>query len=464
MSSTPQSAAIYCRISKDTNGSRLGVERQQELCLKLADEKGWTVGATYVDNDISAYSGASRPQYEKMLADLETGTIDGVLVVDQDRLTRAPMELETFIIAADKAGVPIANVSGEIDLSTSDGRFRARILGAVSRQESEKKSERHRRQKDEAASKGWHPGGRRPYGYTHARTDDGTPTLEIEPAEAEIVREMASRIVAGESGRQIALDLNARDIPTANGKLWQSTTVRQILTKPSTAGLRVHRGEVVGDGNWHPLVDRATWETLKAVFADNRRRQGGTPQVKHLLAGILCCSYCGATLHHSPKGNYLCDPPPRGCGKISISAKPAEQIVTDQVLAALDSPQMADALEDAESTDVDQIAIQIEQTEKSLDELARHYYTEHHISEREFLAARNALESRISELRNELVPEPRSVALGGDVASLRELWDEADTDIRRQIISEVVEKIVVGRGVRGSRTVDPNRIEITWRA
>ncbi|HSJ35526.1 MAG TPA: recombinase family protein, partial [Acidimicrobiia bacterium] len=89
--STPNASALYCRISKDARGEGLGVARQEELCRDLANRKGWPVAHVYIDNDLSAYSGAPRPEYERMVEDLEAGTIDAVVVVDQDRLTRHPM-------------------------------------------------------------------------------------------------------------------------------------------------------------------------------------------------------------------------------------------------------------------------------------------------------------------------------------------------------------------------------------
>ena len=330
MGGTPKAAAIYSRISKDTEGTGLGVQRQEALCRKLADEKGWQVAKVYTDNDLSAFRGEGRPGYEHLLADLEAGSIDAVLVVDQDRLTRHPMELESFITIADRLGVHLANVSGDIDLSTSDGRFRARILGAVARQESEKKSERIRRQKDQAASKGWAQGGRRRYGYRHARTADGRATLDLVPSEAEIIREAAFRFLNGETLRKIALDFNARGIPTATGgeAKWRVTTLRTMLGGPHITALRVHRGEIVGDGNWEPILDRATWERIRTILGDPRRRRGGRPAI-HLLTGLLKCSRCGGTLTHSsrpaPSGRYSCDPPPNGCARIAISAARVEE-------------------------------------------------------------------------------------------------------------------------------------------
>ncbi len=68
-----RSAAIYARISADVEGTGLGVTRQLEDCRKLAADRGWAVGDEYVDNDVSAFSGKRRRDYERMLADLASG-------------------------------------------------------------------------------------------------------------------------------------------------------------------------------------------------------------------------------------------------------------------------------------------------------------------------------------------------------------------------------------------------------
>src|SRR5262249_13640253 len=152
------------------------------------------VAEVYIDRDISAYSGRRRPSYDRMVDDLKNGIRDAVVVVDQDRLTRHVRELEDFISLADANGIALASVSGEIDLSTSDGRFRARIMGSVARQESEKKSERIQRQRDQAARLGRFGGGPRRYGYEN----DG---VTVRRDEAKVVRDIARRLLAGESLR-----------------------------------------------------------------------------------------------------------------------------------------------------------------------------------------------------------------------------------------------------------------------
>lgn len=101
----PRSAAVYARISSDPTGLALGVQRQLEDCRKLAADRGWTVGgAEYVDNDVSAFSGKVRPEYERMLADVRDGLRDAVIVYNMDRLTRRPIELEQFAQVCKAAG------------------------------------------------------------------------------------------------------------------------------------------------------------------------------------------------------------------------------------------------------------------------------------------------------------------------------------------------------------------------
>jgi len=142
----PRAAAIYARISSDPDDTRLGVERQLADCRSLAARKGWAVVREYVDNDISASGAKCRPQYRQMLEDIKTGDLDAVVVWADDRLHRQPKELEEFFEIIDAAGIKhLATVSGDTDLSTDDGKLKARILGAVAANESAKLTRRIRR-------------------------------------------------------------------------------------------------------------------------------------------------------------------------------------------------------------------------------------------------------------------------------------------------------------------------------
>ncbi|HEX6492074.1 MAG TPA: recombinase family protein, partial [Candidatus Dormibacteraeota bacterium] len=216
----PQAAAIYARISSDPDGTRMAITRQIEDCRAFAQRRRWQVADVYVDDDVSAYSARRRPEYSRMLDDLGAGRVDGVIVYHLDRLHRRPRELEDFLDVCTRAGVrDMACVTGEIDLATHDGQFHARILGAVSRKESDDKSRRISRKHLEIARAGRvSGGGARPYGYAEDR-------VTIVREEAAVIREMAQRILAGDSLRSVATDLNERGVPTVSGGEWRAHVV-----------------------------------------------------------------------------------------------------------------------------------------------------------------------------------------------------------------------------------------------
>src|SRR3954447_6457093 len=165
-------AAVYLRISSDPSGQALGVARQREDCVALCTAKGWTP-AEYVDNDVSASSAKKRPAYERMLADIRDGRIGAVVAWDLDRLHRRPIELERFMDLADAHRLALATVSGDVDLSTAQGRLTARLKGAVARHEIEHKSDRQKRAARQKASRG-EPQWRNAFGFLSdgSRTPD----------------------------------------------------------------------------------------------------------------------------------------------------------------------------------------------------------------------------------------------------------------------------------------------------
>lgn len=152
---------IYCRISQDRTGAGLGVARQEADCRALAERRGWTVIDVYSDNDVSAYSRKRRPEWERLLEDIKNGFIDAVVCWHIDRLTRSPLELEGVISLAERHGVELATVTGEVDLATPSGKMVARMLGAAARNEADHKAERQQRQRRQGAEMGKVQGGGR---------------------------------------------------------------------------------------------------------------------------------------------------------------------------------------------------------------------------------------------------------------------------------------------------------------
>ncbi|HEY4864402.1 MAG TPA: recombinase family protein, partial [Candidatus Dormibacteraeota bacterium] len=151
--------AIYARISEDRQDGA-GIARQLGDCLSLCRrQQDWGEPREYIDNDTSAWrSGTRRPRYQSMLEAIRVGEVGRIVVYHVDRLYRQPRDLEELIDLAEQGRVEVVTVvSGEIDLRTSDGRFVARLLVSVAAKESDDKSRRIRRQKQQAREEGrWH--------------------------------------------------------------------------------------------------------------------------------------------------------------------------------------------------------------------------------------------------------------------------------------------------------------------
>ena len=285
---TTRSAAIYVRISRDRNGDCLGVERQEQECRTLAERLGWTVTEVYSDNDISAFSGRRRPDYERLLTDIGAGRINAVLAWHPDRLQRRPLELERYINLCEAHDVANETVTAGIwDLSTPAGRMVARTLGNQAAYESEHKSERIKAARIQHAKLGRHHGGIRCYGYAK----DGLTVIAEEAAE---IAAACEKVAGGVSLRAIVRDLNARNVPTTTGKTWTSQQLRQTLMSPRIAGHSTHKGIIVGTAAWPAIIGDDLWRNVEAILGNGSRRtnHGVTGAAKWLGSGLYVCT-CG---------------------------------------------------------------------------------------------------------------------------------------------------------------------------
>ncbi len=451
----PKAAAVYCRISDDRDGSAAGVTRQQADCLALAERRAWPVAEVFVDNDASAYNGKPRPAYRRMLEGLKRGELDAVVVWHLDRLHRRPAELEEFFEVCDAAGVKhMASVTGDVDLSTHDGRFMARILGAVARKESDDKSRRTRWKHQELAEAGAAVGGGRPFGFNR----DGV-TLTVRKDEALLIRYAVERILAGDSIRSIAADWNAVGMKTTKGNAWTQSGLRRVLMAHRIAGNRSmgFDGPVVARGCFPAIVDEAAHARMRAVLADPQRTTGGFGPRQNLLTGFLECSKCGARLISRRGRNrtrtYYCASGPQkfGCGGTRVVADPVEELIVRAVFARLDSPAAAAALRETPERD-DTLDDQIAQDTAALEQLARDHYVDRNIGRAEFMAARAPLEARLEAATRRRQRERGMNALAGfesGSGALGTRWDELSLDRKRAIIGALIDRIVVGPGRPG---------------
>lgn len=463
----PQSVAIYARISQDRDGEGLGVLRQLSDCRTEAARRGWTVGDEYVDDDISAYSGKERPGYQQMLKDLASGARDGVIVWHLDRLHRRPIELEEFVQVCSKAGInQVVTLHGDFNLGSGDGLLVARLLAAVAANESDSKRRRGKRKALEVAQSGkpHMGGGFRPFGYQPDR-------ISIEPAEAQVLLEVAQRILAGESLPSVCRWLEAEGVRTSGGNLWRPQVLRSALLNPRYQGLRTYKGEILGPAQWPALFPEGMGERLNTLLTDPKRRTNRSAR-RYLLSGMCRCSKCGNKLFSMMRyetRRYLCRSGPgfNGCGSVTITAAPIEEIIAEAVLFRLDTPELEAVLNGKALQAPHTTALQasVDADVAQLEELAQ-LYADRAITAAEWIQARKTIEARLANTRKRLVS-----AMGaqdafhyiGQGSALRSQWPSLNLDRQRAIVKAVLDHVIIHPGKMGTRYVDPQRAEPIWR-
>lgn len=454
-------AAIYSRISKDDQRDELGVIRQEKRCREFVAAQGWDVAEVYRDNDRSASTEhTNRPRFNALISDVKAGKVDRLVVLKQDRLVRKPDELESVMRTLRTAGVDVIHTvsDGPVNVSTTTGRTMARVKGVFDIAYSEFISEKVRDKKDELAAAGKPAGGgTRPFGFEK----DG---VTVRQTEADALADAAHRILAGESLGSIARDWNEHGPATVSGTKWAPNVIRNAVISPRAAGLRQHRGEIVGKAAWPAIIDRDTWEAVRGVVQApsraHRPREG-----RHLLTRILVCGLCGAGLvTGSNNGDraYTCRKSHGGCNRISVPAAPVEEIITEAVLYRLEGDGLSDALAASRTGDG---AAALAEIEARLAELAE-VYAAGEITMGEWLTARRSLEAQLAEARRGVTDtaEARVIEPLLRAGALRKQWPDLAANTRRAVVEFLISEIVVApAGPRGRWAPVGDRLTATWK-
>lgn len=309
-------AVIYTRASLDRTGEGKSNERQHEECQRLVAFKRWEPVAHEADVSISAYGEKDRPAWNRVLAMIEAGEVDVVVAWHLDRLTRNMADLERLILLCERHGVSVATATGDIDLTNDAGRMVARILAAVARQEVERKAARQRLAHVQRRSEGRPWAGVKMLGYDRDGSIIEKEAAAIREAMEDVIESRASLAELGRRWHEIGL----RSPYKADDKPWTPRGVKKVLTNPRLAGFititRKEDGrstvEVLGEGDWEPIVSETTLTLVTSKLNDPERLRGKEKRGRkpaNLLTGIMQCRKCGATVRAGSKRgvpSYMC--------------------------------------------------------------------------------------------------------------------------------------------------------------
>ena len=450
------------------------MSRQLADCADLIGGRGWSAVGQFVDNDVSAFSGSKRPSFERLVALVRAGQVDVIVAYHVDRLYRRLRDLVPLLEACEKYGTTIATVkAGELDLGTAAGRMIASILGSVSEGESARQAERIRRQKLERALAGKPNGSMRSFGYAA----DGT----IIPEEAEVIQDVAARVLAGESIRSLVFELQQRSVPTVKGGSWRGPSLRQMLMAARLSGQREHtpvtqgrghsNGLIVSEGTWEAILSKEDTARLRELLSDPARRT--MRPGRQLLTGLLICGSCEMTMNsHADKTSgrrYQCIriPGTNKCGRRSVSGESADAYITEVLFTAIyvDGPPSRFYRPAPSGVPVESQRA-AEEIASRLRELAAAFANEH-IDEEEYEGRSSQLKDRRRALLRSamtLTPTVALATLPDHVDELRRTWQHWPVDKRRAVLCSAVGSVTLdaARPGRGPR-FDTARFRISWR-
>lgn len=480
--------AIYTRLSRVQTGRGKRrrneyetVERQEAIIRKWAAEQGIPVSERHVypDNDLSAWkSDGKRGHWNLMLAAAARREFPGILTYKLDRFARNGPDGYELIRLGETGLIIDGPNSGRINLRTAQGRKVFRDAISAAEFESDNTSERARDALAERIANGLQLGGGRLYGFevlseVREYYDDVEPVQR--PAEAEVIREAARRMLDGEPLYKIAADFNERGLLTVRGKKWSGGTLRAVVGAPRNGGWVVAHGKIVGRNKGEPILEPGTYAEVQAMLG--RRKRGRRASGQFPLTGVLVCgnpAHKPRTMaghgHVNAAGDrvrdYICAVSGGGCGS-TVIAKPVEDMVKARVLAdAADSDEMARIAAETRqlTTARDEASAEVDRLDGLLADLEVRRVNEV-IREAAYEASKTALDKRMSKALARLAEAEKATAGTGDgeVPPLTgEEYDHMTAEEKRSVIRRLrLEITVLPRPADAPKNAfDPRRVDI----
>ncbi len=356
----PKRCAVYCRVSSDErlDQSFNSLDAQKDAGLAyVASQRaeGWIpVSDDYIDPGFSG-GNMERPGLKRLMADIEAGKVDIVVVYKIDRLTRSLGDFSRLIEVFERHRVSFVSVTQQFNTTTSMGRLMLNVLLSFAQFEREVTGERIRDKIAASKAKGMWMGGHPPLGY---RVEDRR--LVVVDVEAQLVRRIFTDFVTCRSTTDLVRQLAADGKTNKQGKPFSKQMLYKLLHN------RVYRGEIPHKGQFHPgahepIIDQGLWDAAHAILAqNNRQRTSETWQRRQPEALLLGLFYTADGEKYQPaftkkangkryryyvpnrKVRFGADASPAG----RVPAEPIEQMVLAQIHAALMSPEMVQSVWD----------------------------------------------------------------------------------------------------------------------
>jgi site-specific DNA recombinase len=489
-------ALLYGRASRDPFKLERSIKSQFRDLLRARDRNEWRpYHRHFSDTDLSAspYARKKREDYDEMVSivsnstGLEIGERFIILVWEAARLSR---NLEHFFelrkVCQDTGTlIYLFDEDTVFDMNITSQKQRLTELVHKAEIEADKTQARVARATNQNTEDGG-VHGRIPYGYRRTYDPDtgelvgqfaDERPMQCGESPAEIVAEIKKRAAAQESIESMKASLEERGVLSPDGTPeWSRSTIRNIAMSPVYMGKRVHRGEVIGDGQWPALTTDEMHYAAVAVLSDPSRVTHHGVAPSHLLSNIPLCGapgseseFCGSRLRADSGPNQRRSPSlkchRRGCQRVGINEPTIDLFVQAALLAWCEKPGRAEAILAAfEDEDSREAHAEVARLEAELAE-ARRLSSLRQLSPAGLAAAESGILPALKLARGRITPVSPLPALTRLVGpDARAVWaDMDDLSERRAVIRSTMEIRVmpIGRGrMTEERLIE--RVKIRW--
>lgn len=458
---------IWIRVSTEDQARGDSPEHHEASARQYAQSRNWNVVTVYHLEGVSGKSVMDHPEAKRMLEDIRTGRISGLIFSKLARLARNTKQLLEFAEYFTKYNADLISLGEAIDTSTPSGRLFYTIIAAMSQWEREEIAGRTAAMVPVRAKLGKSTGGAASFGYRWENNE-----LKIDETEAPARKLIYELFLKLRRKRTVARELNNAGYRTRNGSGFSDTTIHRLLRDTTAKGVRRanYTKSQGGNRNWKmkpesewilvpcpAIVSVEVWEECNRILDEQEGKwKKSGPRPVQLLAGYVTCT-CGKAMYvYSRSKNYACKP----CRR-KIPADDLEDIyhehLKDFLLTESDTEtylsRITDDIRESQNQQhllseelvvirdkMDKIVEMRINGELSKENLARHYEP---LEERRLQIERQlaVLEGEIAALR---VHQMSSDIILYNARSLYESWQTLDFNDKRSVIEAITKEIIIG--------------------
>lgn len=370
---------IYARYSSDSQREE-SIEGQIRECKEYAERSGITIVGTYIDRALSAKTD-NRPEFQRMIKDSAKRLFEVVLVWKLDRFSRNRYDSAMNKATLRKNGVKVISAKENISEGPEGIILESMLEGYAEFYSAELSEKIHRGQKENAL-KGRNNGGGIPLGYVLGDEQK----LVIDPLTAPLVQEIFARYAEGETVRSIVESLNERGLQSKRNKPFSMGSFNALLRNRKYIGEYQYQ-DVIIPGGVPAIISEELFNRVQARMEKNKRTPASAKAAEeYLLTTKLFCGDCermmvgesgtsrtGATHYYYKCGNAKRR---KGCKRKAVKKdwieRAAVVLTVNRVLQDAEIDKIADkliALQDREDIALPALRQQLEETEKTIDNL-----------------------------------------------------------------------------------------------